>query len=223
MTNITPNNPWQNLKPLYVLPEDFTVLANHRNYSNLRLDTLPDQVIGGLDKAEVIFLLLNPGFDEKDITVNLTLPQFVEANRRNLNDPYGSPFYYFGGDLEQTGGYAWWRRILNPLIEAGVTEAMLSEKIMAVEYFPYHSKDWKEVPQVPSQQMAFSLVRDAIERGKTIVIMRGKDKWMNAVSELVGYDKVIFHPNPRNVSVSPKNIGEVNFNYIRSLIIGEQR
>lgn len=219
MTNITPNNPWQNLKPLYVLPEDFAVLAGHRNYSNLRLDTLPDQVIGGLDNAEVIFLLLNPGFDEKDITVNLALPQFVEANRRNLIDPYASPFYYFNGELNSTGGYTWWRRIFNPLIEAGVTEAMLSEKIMAIEYFPYHSKDWKELPQVPSQQVAFSLVRDAIERGKTIVIMRGKDKWLNAVSELASYDKVILHPNPRNVSISPRNVGIANFDSIKNLIM----
>lgn len=220
MTNTTPQNPWQDLKPLYVLPEDFAVLAGHRNYSNLRLDTLPDQVIGGLDRAEVIFLLLNPGFDENDITVNLALPQFVEANRNNLIDPYTSPFYYFNGELNGTGGYVWWRRILNPLIEAGITEAMLSEKIAAIEYFPYHSKEWKDLPQVPSQQIAFSLVRHVIERGKTIVIMRGKDKWLGSVSELANYEKVILHPNPRNVSISPKNIGEVNFDTIRNRIIG---
>ena len=221
MTNTTSQNPWQNLKPLYVLPEDFAAIAHHKNYSNLRLDTLPDQVIGGLDKAEVIFLLLNPGFDDKDITVNLTLPHFIEANRRNLTDPYGSPFYYFGGDLERTGGYEWWRRILNPLIKEGVTEAMLRDKIMAIEYFPYHSKDWKDLPQVPSQQVAFNLVREAINRNKTIVIMRGRDKWQSEVKGLVRYKNVIVHPNPRNVSVSPKNIGEANFTIIKNLIIGE--
>ncbi len=221
MTNITSISPWHSLKPLYVLPEDLAAIAHHRNYSNLRLDTLPDQVIGGLDKAEVVFLLLNPGFNDKDITVNLKLPQFIDANRRNLTDPYGSPFYYFGGDLEQTGGYVWWSRILNPLIKAGVTETMLRNKIMAIEYFPYHSKYWKDLPQVPSQQVAFNLVRDAIERGKTIVIMRGKDKWLNAVEKLADYEKVIFHPNPRNVSISPKNLGELNFNNIKSLIVGE--
>jgi hypothetical protein len=218
---MTSQNPWQHLKPLYVLPEDFAAIAHHKNYSNLRLDTLPDQAIGGLDKAEVIFLLLNPGFDDKDITVNLELPQFTEANRRNLVDPFGSPFYYFGGGLEQTGGYAWWSRILNPLIKAGVTEAMLRDKIMAIEYFPYHSKEWKDLPQVPSQQVAFRLVRDAITRGKTIVIMRGKDKWQGAVKELASYENIIVHPNARNVSISPKNIGEENFHTIRNRIIGE--
>ena len=221
MTNTTPQNPWQNLKPLYVLPEDLAAIVHHKNYSNLRLDTLPDQAIGGLDKAKIIFLLLNPGFDDKDISVNMTLPHFVEANRRNLTDPFGSPFYYFGSDLEQTGGYEWWSRILNPLLQDGITEVMLREKIMAIEYFPYHSKTYKDLPIVPSQQVAFNLVGEAIKRKKTIVIMRGKSYWTNAVSELAAYENTIVHPNPRNVSISPKNIGKANFNKIKNLIIGE--
>jgi hypothetical protein len=216
MTNTDTQNPWHGLKPLYVLPEDFAEIAHHKNYSNLRLDTLPDQVIGGLDKAEVVFLLLNPGFDNKDITVNLTLPHFIEANRRNSTDPFGSPFYYFGGDLERTGGYIWWRRILNPLIEAGVTEATLRDKIMAIEYFPYHSKSYKNLPPVPSQQYAFDLVNEAIGRRKTIVIMRSKDLWFGAVPPLEGYMGKMIIKNPRNPSVSPKNLGEDNFNMLLS-------
>ena len=221
MTNTTSQNPWQNLKPLYVLPEDFAAIAHHKNYSNLRLDTLPDQVIGGLDKAEVVFLLLNPGFEDKDITVNLTLPHFVEANRRNLTDPFRSPFYYFDGDLEQTGGYAWWRRILNRLIEAGITESMLREKIMAIEYFPYHSISYKDLPIVPSQQVAFALVNEAIVRGKTIVIMRSKDLWYGAVPALEGYENKMIIKNPRAPYVSPKNLGDSNFEKVKKLLIGE--
>jgi hypothetical protein len=64
-------------------------------------------------------------------------------------------------------------------------------------------------------------VRDAITRGKTIVIMRGKDKWQGAVKELASYENIIVHPNARNVSISPKNIGEENFHTIRNRIIGE--
>lgn len=220
MTNTTPNNSWRNLKPLYVLPEDFAVLAGHRNYSNLRLDTLPDQFIGGLDKAEVIFLLLNPGFDEKDISVNLSLPHFIEANRRNLTDPYSSPFYYFGGDLEETGGYIWWRRILNPLIKEGVTELMLRDKIMAIEFFPYHSKEWKDLPQVPSQQIAFDLVGEAIKRNKTIVITRKERMWYDAVPELENYPNKMFVKNRRRPFISPNNLGEANYNMVKNLIIG---
>jgi hypothetical protein len=205
------------LKPLFVLPEDFSAIAQHHNYPNLRLDTLPDQVIGGLDKAEVVFLLLNPGFDDSDITVNLTLPHFVEANRRNLTDPFTSPFYYFGSGLEQTGGYIWWSKILKPLLKAGVTESTLRNKIMAIEYFPYHSKRYKNLPIVPSQHYAFDLVREAIKRQKTIVIMRSPKLWLaeEAVPELAGYPYMT--PNSwLNVVISPKNLGEANFNTILS-------
>lgn len=219
MTNITPENPWFNLKPLYVLPEDFAVLAGHRNYSNLRLDALPSQVIGGLDRSEVIFLLLNPGFSEDDITVDLQIPHFVEANRLNHIDPYGSPFYYFNGDLERTGGYKWWKRILNPLIKAGITETMLKEKIMAIEYFPYHSKDWKNLPRVPSQQVAFNLVCEAMKR-KKMLIVRSPQRWLEAIPELATYPYVTFSSN-LNVTVSAKNVGEVNFSRIKNLIMGE--
>lgn len=219
MTNTTSENPWHNLKSLYILPEDFAAIAHHRNYSNLRLDALPSQVIGGLDRAEVIFLLLNPGFSEDDITVDLQLPHFIAANRLNHIDPYGSPFYYFNGDLERTAGYKWWKRVLNPLIQRGVTEAMLREKIMTIEYFPYHSKDWKDLPQVPSQQVAFDLVREAIKRKKTLIV-RSPQRWLDAIPELATYPYVTFNSN-LNVTVSPKNVGEANFDNIKNLIMGE--
>jgi hypothetical protein len=218
MTNTTPPNPWHSLKPLYILPEDFAAIANHRNYTNLRLDTLPDQTIGGLDNAEVIFLLLNPGFDETDVTVNMALPNFIDANRRNLLDPYSSPFYYFGSELEQTGGYKWWSKILKPLLQAGVTETILRHKIMAIEYFPYHSKNYKDLPIVPSQQIAFDLVREAIARKKTIIIMRSSKLWLAAVPELATYNYI--SPNSwLNVSISPKNMGKENFNAIKAKLM----
>lgn len=217
MTHVQ-TNPWHLLpsKSPYVLTDDFAAIAHHRNYSNLRLDALPGQVIGGLNNAEVVFLLLNPGFDDKDITIDLTLPHYVEANRRNHIDPFSSPFYYFGGDLEQTVGYGWWRRILNPLIKAGVTETKLRNKIMAIEYFPYHSETYKSLPIVPSQQYAFNLVDEAIRRNKTIVVTRSKDLWYDAVPALKEYANMMQIKNPRQPYVSPNNLGEENFKILLS-------
>lgn len=214
MTDTELRSPWHDLKPLYVLPEDFAAIAHHRNCSNLRLDTLPDQFVGGLDTAEVVFLALNPGFDERDITVNLQLPEFLEANRNNRNDPYGSPFYYFGGGLEQTGGYLWWTRILKQLLLAGVTETTLRQKIMLIEYFPYHSKSYKDLPIVPSQKFAFDLVNEAMTREKIIIIMRSKDLWFEAVPKLKNYSAKMIIKNPRNPTVSSKNLSEENFNIL---------
>lgn len=145
------------------------------------------------------------------------MPEFIEANRNNRNDPYSSPFYYFGGGLEQTGGYIWWKRILKPLLQAGVAEDALRQKIMLIEYFPYHSKTYKALPLVPSQQFAFDLVRQAIEREKTIVIMRAEPLWLAdaAVPELAHYPYMTLN-SKLNITVSPKNIGEKNFSIILS-------
>jgi hypothetical protein len=220
MTNTPLQNPWLDLPatPPYVLAEDLAHIQHHRNFSNLRLDTLPDQVIGGLDNAEAVFLLLNPGFDDKDITVNMALPEFVEANRRNLTDPFTSPFYYFSDGLETTGGYIWWAKILKPLLQAGVTENTLRNKVMAIEYFPYHSKTYKNLPIVPSQQFAFDLVREAIRREKSIVVMRSPKLWLEAVPELADYPYMTLN-SWLNIIVSPKNLGEVNFDVIRTKLM----
>lgn len=216
-------NPWLDLpsQAPYILPQDKQRIEHYHDYANLRLDTLPEQAIGGLDRAEVVFLLLNPGFDEKDISVNLALPTFIKSNRLNATDPYGSPFYYFNGGLERTGGYEWWARVLGPLTRAGASETMLRNKIMAVEYFPYHSKRYKNLPVVPSQAYGFNLVGEAIKRQKTIVIMRGKRLWLKAVPGLAEYSYLEIR-NPRNVVISSNNLvgGETSFQTIKNLIIG---
>jgi hypothetical protein len=221
MTNITPLNPWHNLPavPNYILPEDLVSIRNHRNFSNLHLETLPGQFIGGLNSAEVVFLLLNPGFEQRDIDVNLSLPEFKEDNQRNHIDPYNSPFYYFNKGYEQTGGYVWWARMFKSLLKAGVSESVIRTKVMAIEYFPYHSVKYKSTHIIPSQQFAFDLVSEAIERKKTIVIMRSKRLWFEAVPSLEDYENKMIIKNPRAPYVSSKNLGEVNFNAILSKLI----
>lgn len=221
MAHTIDQSPWLDLKPIFVLPEDFAAIINNKNYSNLHLDTLPEQVIGGIDRAKVVFLLLNPGFSDTDITTNMALPGLLEANRNNLIDPYGSPFYYFGSGFEQTGGYKWWSRILNPLIKEGISKSILYEKIMAIEYFPYHSKNWKNMPQVPSQQYAYNLVKEAINRKKIIIIMRSKNLWFKEVPSLVSYEHKHVIKNPRNPVMSSANLGYENFNSIISILAEE--
>ena len=108
--------------------------------------------------------------------------------------------------------------MLKELFRAGATEAMLRDKIMAIEYFPYHSKSWKDLPSVPSQQFAFDLVREAIKRGKTIVV-RSPKRWIEAVPELALYPYITFK-NPRIANVTPNNLGIMYFNIIKSLILG---
>jgi hypothetical protein len=218
MTNTSTKSPWHNLPEIadYILPDDWACIKHHPHFSNLHLDTLPGQFAGGLDTAEVIFLALNPGSRESDVTVNLKLLKFLEANRNNHNNPYGSPFYYLDDGFEETGVYKWWAKILNALLQADVTKTSLNDRIMLINYFPYHSvTDPNIKTRIPSQQFAFDLVQEAIDRKKTIVIMRSKKLWCNAVPGLATY-KYMLVKNLRRPFISPGNLGEENFNIILS-------
>lgn len=206
-------NPWKSL-PLsepYILDEDLATIESHKNFIGLRLDTLPEPLVGGLNNAKVVFLALNPGFTDSDVDVNMKLPAFLEGCRNNLNDPFDSPFYYFNGGLEETGGYKWWSAKLKPLISAGISLDTLRDKIMMIEYFPYHSINYKHINAfTPSQLYSFEVVKEAIKLEKTIVIMRSKSLWLQAVPELANYNYMTLS-STQNVVISPKNIGELNF------------
>lgn len=215
---MTLNNPWENLPTVapYILPEDLKVIESHKNFIGLRLDTLPEPLVGGLDNAKVVFLALNPGFTDSDVDVNMQLEQFINDCRKNLKDPFKSDFYYFTGGLEETGGYKWWSSKLKPLINHGITEETLKKKIMMVEYFPYHSVNYRHIGRfTPSQLFSFEIVKEAIKRNKIIVIMRSRVLWEQAVPELAGYPFMTLN-SAQNVVISPKNIGELNFRVLLS-------
>lgn len=211
-------SPWVNLptEDPYILPEDLRQISNHRFFSELRLNTLPEPVVGGLDNAKVVFLALNPGFMESDVTVNMSMPAFIEGCRTNLADPYSAPFYYFAGGLEETGGYKWWSSRLKPVLAAGIHEDVLASRVMVIEYFPYHSVNYKHLGNfIPSQLFSFELVKEAMRRNKVIVIMRSKVLWLQAVPELAAYPYMTLS-SAQNVVISPKNIGELNFKVLLS-------
>jgi hypothetical protein len=206
------DNPWPNLPNVapYILQADLTSAKSDKGFTTLRLDALPEPFIGRLEPAKVIFLALNPGFIEEDVTLNLTSDAFVSAVRANLSDQY-SPFYYFAGELEFTGGYRWWAQKLKPLLSDGVSQNQLAQNIMCIEYFGYHSVNYKQLKHtLPSQQYTFSLVKRAIELKKMIIIMRSEKIWINAVPELQDYQFARLN-SPQNVTVSSRNLGEANY------------
>jgi hypothetical protein len=212
------NNPWIYLPPTapYILSEDLEVIQNHKNFLGLRLDTLPEPLVGGLNNARIVFLALNPGFTDSDVNVNMKLDRFIQGCRNNLQDPFNSDFYYFTGGLEETGGYKWWSSRLKPLIQQGITEDTLKKRIMMIEYFPYHSVNYKHIGRfTPSQHFSFELVKEAIKQNKVIVIMRSKSLWLEAVPELADYSYMTLS-SAQNVVISPKNIGELNFKVLLS-------
>lgn len=193
-------NPWINLptKPPYVLPEDAVVFADPKfKDEGYRFDAFPDPFIGNLTTASVIFLSLNPGFDDADINVNLQKPFFIAESHKNLLHQPTVPFLYLDDRMSDTHGYRWWHKLLDKSVrEEPLDIDVVRQRIAIIEYMPYHSKTY--TPNrllVPSQQYAFQLVRQAMAQQKIIVIMRrGKVRdWVKAIPELADYPYITFN------------------------------
>lgn len=203
-------NPWKDLsiKPYYVATCDTAILSSpNYNTSEIRFDAMPDPYCGNLDHAEVVFLALNPGFIDDDIDVNLNNKTFISENIKNYQHNASVPFFYLMDELSETGGYKWWKKHLNSLLKEGILFENLQQKIMNIEYMPYHSVRYKHNNIIlPSQEYSFNLVRQAIKMNKQIVIMRAKKYWLAAVPELNDYKNVAQLNSTQNVSISRKNM-----------------
>uniref|UniRef100_E6PIT0 Uncharacterized protein n=1 Tax=mine drainage metagenome TaxID=410659 RepID=E6PIT0_9ZZZZ len=58
--------------------------------------------------------------------------------------------------------------------------------MLCLEYFGYHSRSFdRTIPRVPTQKYSFELLRQAIRRDATIIVMRSRDLWFAAVPELI--------------------------------------
>lgn len=195
----------------YVLPCDEDVLNNIKyKQAGLRFDAFPEPYGGNLNTARVVCLVLNPGFEDADVTTNFQNPYWVREVRANLEHKTEYPFLYLSPSVQNTGGYKWWSAKLRPLEKAGVTREQLVEGVMMIEFFPYHSVKYTYNKQyVPSQKYQFHLVREAMRLGKMVIIMRAKDKWIEAVPELVDYPYLELN-SYLNVSISEANLDNKN-------------
>lgn len=208
------NNPWGKFTPpKYIADVDRDILAN--NPHDLKMGLYPEPYIGNPNTSSVVFLVLNPGFDENDVTLNMNDPYFIKMSGKNLS--HKSDFYYLDERLNYTGGYKWWNLILGPLIKE-FSHELIRHKVCCIEYFPYHSVTYKNSRNVlPSQKYSFELVKQAIKDNKTIVVMRAEKLWLKAVPELEGY-KYITLKNPRRPFISSGNMTENDYTRIKGAI-----
>lgn len=220
-------NPWEHLstnKP-FALPSEYDILVEFNqiadNNHKLQLDVLPEPFIGNPD-ARIVLLSLNPGFDKSDHEHHAR-QDFSEVIWRNLRHEASEyPFYYLDPKFRDTGGAVWWLKKLRVLIEDTSLEAV-AQGLFCVELFGYHSINYRPIPKrirqepLPHQHYGSQLVRQAMERGAEIVIMRSKKIWLESVPELVNYPVHTLR-NPQNPTVSPGNLE--GYGRVRDLIGG---
>lgn len=203
-------NPWVDLPfaPPYVLPGDQGAIARFNDRASalnrIQLEAVPVPFMGSPD-APVVLLNLNPGFDQDDVKWQET-PEFSTAFRENLGHlSTGYPFFLLNPALQRHPGYKWWSdRLRQPISYVG--QSKLAARLSCVEWFPYASKKFSsKAPALDSQQYGFDLVRRAMVRGSTIVVMRSRSLWESEIPELSNHSNVFALSNPQSPYISAGN------------------
>lgn len=215
------DNPWNQI-PItapYILHEDLSFITsfNEKAATDHRIvtDILPEPFLGNITNAKVVLLNLNPGFSEKDLFWHKQ-QEFVSENKKNLFHESNPPFYLLNTKFRDSGGFIWWHAHLKQFISQFGLDSV-AKSFMCIEYFPYHSKRYKSMPIIPSQQYSFSLVREAMKRNLPIILMRGKKLWLEGVPELSTYPYSCLN-SAQNVSVSKGNLPGETYDKIVKLL-----
>lgn len=216
-------NPWNDIPkhPPYVLKNDFQgiTLFNER-YENtdyaIHLELIPEPYIGNIE-SEIVLLTLNPGFS-KDNLIEHSDPGFKQILFRNLKSSNMSfPFYYLDPKLSHIRGAIWWNKKLKVLVER-FGRSKVANKLMCIEYFPYHSKRYHSVDKIlESQDYSFYLVQQAILAQKLIIIMRSRNRWEESIPALTKYKKAFVPNSPQNVCVTNNNC-PIGFPFIENIL-----
>lgn len=184
----------------------------------------PEPFCGNMD-APIYLLNGNPGGVYSPLEEKLTAdPLFCKFMVANLNhqvvEGYDE-FVFFNNlkivndklicDKDETdynkllGGCEWWQKRTK---ELRAVMSNIHPLLFNIEYFPYNSKNisgWQGI-KLPSFQYTNELVKSAIDKGKTIIIMRMKKDWVNRILDLDSYANVYVLSNARSVYVTKNNL-----------------
>jgi len=142
---------------------------------------------------------------------------------KSINDLSFSNSNFLSDDEERKKESPYWHQKLRYLIEE-VDFNKVSKNISLLQFNPYHSLKFREIAQkyfkglstdsyLSSQIFGFQLLKNCIEQGKLIVVLRSKEPWFKAVSELKDYEQkgmVITINNKRQPFLSPNNFETEN-------------
>jgi hypothetical protein len=178
--------PWTKLEAShtgYVLDDDLEAVEEFNRSAGdtktkIVFDAFPEPYIGNPDLAKVVFLGLNPGYSVSDPAWHAR-KDFRRALLLNLKHELTDyPFYPLNPAFQRSGAGQWWRMRTRQLQnESGLDDRTFAKRIMAIEWFPYHSVSFKEPKkEFPSQGYSFRLAREMIGK-KLLVRMRSRSLW----------------------------------------------
>jgi hypothetical protein len=207
-------NPWRELafeNGEWVLKEDREAIRKFNSKKaklehRVCLKTLPEPFIGNPNTARIIFLGLNPGHSEENVTEHCD-HEFQSTIVRNLrHEDQEYPFYPLNPKFRNTGAGQWWTDRLKHLKEASrLGDRDLSQRVMAIEWFPYHSvrSGLPDIVVCRSQEYGISLAQ-ALNRKQDIRVvgMKGEGRW----TAITGMKNVTFLRSKQNSTVTRRNM-----------------
>lgn len=104
-------------------------------------DSLPEPFIGNPSLARIVLLGLNPGHSPFDAEAHLN-EDFRNTMLRNLHhEPQECPFYPLNPKFDWTPTAKWWCPRIKKLLDAtGLSDEQFAERLLVIEWFPYHSQ-----------------------------------------------------------------------------------
>ena len=203
-------NPWLNISWENRIAEiDEEYLAKFSCSKKIQTKTLPEPYTGDVT-SNVFCLNLNPG---SACVCDNSEPQlkkdFEEYTQLTLRHDIDENMWFL---LKDTDGQKWWRQKTKKLREykrehKREYKEEQNPRMFVIEYFPYHTEKRARFPrELPSYEYSNQLIRQAMTEKKYIIIMRYRKEWLQRISGLEKYERLVCLNSPQNPCLTKKNI-----------------
>lgn len=202
-------NPWLNIgwNLDRIASIDNSYLASWPNSKYIQTTTLPEPYTGDVNSG-VYCLNLNPGdaciCDSSDPGLKKDFDNYTQQTLRHSikDNMWLLPLF------QGTAGYTRWQLITNWLRGwLQKNKNRQDPRMFVIEYFPYHTvKGMKFPTNLPSYAYSDQLIRQAMENGKYIIVMRHWNEWLKRIPGLATYGKLARSKNPRKPCLTANNI-----------------
>ena len=236
-------------KPPYIHPDDATILEERWNGyvdskpclkfaqflkssrfgdftdTRLHLSLIPVPYGGDLKHAEIVILLLNPGFSYTDYYAETEVPEFRKQLIKNLYQDFKGlefPFIWLNPAFCWHSGFNWWEKKLRGVLRVIADEKFkgdylkalqhLAQRIAHLELVPYHSPSFSGhglIAKLESARTAKAYAQGELlattkQRKKSVIITRRKADWGLSSSERI---TVYEGGHTRGASLGPNTAG----------------
>lgn len=199
----------------------------------IKLDMIAEPFFGN-QKADIIVLAQNPGIYQKkgkkkgeknEYDLYKEKKCFIENIKKyhkTGDQSIDYPYYYFDPMYDGYRGNNWAKKRFRELKEElNLDWKVLSNQILYLQYFPYHSKNFKNIKEgeyLECQKYTFQLLANSMNTNALVICFRGLGLWDNALKHnissdlsLKNYKNMIVLNSAQSVYVTKNNMKENDF------------